>query len=306
MTKIRLSRFSRDGHADRAHRLGLVHLAVAHEGPDLAAFGLDDVAVLQILHETRLVDRHQRAQAHGYRRELPEVGHQPGVRIGGNAVAVDFLPVVVHLLFGQAAEHEGPRVDPGCRVALDEHQIATAFRRVRAPEMVEADVVEHGGRREARDVAADVGVLVGAQHHRHRVPAHVGADPVLDGQVARNAHLRRGRNGVDVAGGGRERQVGAALSRRVDHLLDQEVRAIGTLDGENRGQRIQPLAGFLRIGVVSHCIHGESPKAPPLARRLARGRPKWLEAWSVKTKERSFERGSPAAHPRRPRRRRRT
>ena len=39
-TKIRLSSFSRDGHADRAHRLGLVHLAVAHERPDLAALGV--------------------------------------------------------------------------------------------------------------------------------------------------------------------------------------------------------------------------------------------------------------------------
>ena len=51
------------GEGDRAHRLGLVHLAVAHERPDLAVAGLDDPARGEVLHEARLVDRHQRARA---------------------------------------------------------------------------------------------------------------------------------------------------------------------------------------------------------------------------------------------------
>ena len=82
MTKIRLSRRSRPAMRDRAQRLRLVHLAVAHEGPDLAPGGLGQAAALQVLHEAGLVDRHQRAEAHRDRRELPEVRHQPRVRVG--------------------------------------------------------------------------------------------------------------------------------------------------------------------------------------------------------------------------------
>ena len=83
---------------------------------------------------------------------------------------------------------------PGRRMALDEHEIAAVLVRRRVPEMVEADVVERRRRREARDVAADVRVLVRAHHHRHRVPARVRADALLDRLVAGNAHLlaRRG------------------------------------------------------------------------------------------------------------------
>ena len=150
------------GHADRAHRFGLVHLAVAAEAPDLAALGLGEAAILQVLHEARLVDRHQRAEAHRHRRELPEVRHQPRMRIGRDALAVDLLAEVVHLLVGEAAEHEGARVDAGRRVALDEHEVAAVLGRRRVPEVVEADVVERRRRGEARDVAADVGVLVRA------------------------------------------------------------------------------------------------------------------------------------------------
>ena len=107
-------------HADGAHRLRLVHLAVAHERPHLAAFGLREAAVLQVLHEARLVDRHQRPQAHRHGRELPEIRHQPRMRIRRDALAVDFLPIVVELRLGQAAQHERARVDAGRRVALHE------------------------------------------------------------------------------------------------------------------------------------------------------------------------------------------
>ena len=63
MTKIRLSSCSRPGERDRAERLRLVHLAVAHERPHLAALRFEDAAVAQVAHEARLVDRHERARA---------------------------------------------------------------------------------------------------------------------------------------------------------------------------------------------------------------------------------------------------
>ena len=66
----------------QAARLGLVHLAVAEERPHVLVGGVLDAAVVQVLVELRLVDRVHRAEAHRHRRELPEVRHQPRVRVG--------------------------------------------------------------------------------------------------------------------------------------------------------------------------------------------------------------------------------
>ena len=173
------------GERDRAERFGLIHFAVAHERPHLAALLLDDAAVFEIAHEARLIDRHQRPQPHRHRRELPEVRHQPRMRIRRQALAVDFLAEIVHLLVAQPAEHECARIDAGRGVALQEHQVAAEILARRAPEMVETDVVQRGGGGETRNVTADVGVLVGAHHHCERIPAHIRANAVLDFLIAR-------------------------------------------------------------------------------------------------------------------------
>ena len=75
------------GQPDRAERLRLAHLAVAEERPDVLLRGVLDAAVVQVAVEARLVDRVDRGQAHRDRRELPEVRHQPGVRVRREAVA---------------------------------------------------------------------------------------------------------------------------------------------------------------------------------------------------------------------------
>ena len=80
------------GQRDRAQRLGLVHLAVAEERPHVPVRGVGQPAGVQVLEEPGLVDRHQRAQAHRHRRELPELRHQPRVRVRRQAAAVDLLP----------------------------------------------------------------------------------------------------------------------------------------------------------------------------------------------------------------------
>ena len=73
---------------DRAERLGLVGLAVAEKRPDLGVrLRLLEAAILEVAHEARLVDRHDRAEAHRHGRELPEVGHQPRMRIRRQAAA---------------------------------------------------------------------------------------------------------------------------------------------------------------------------------------------------------------------------
>ena len=83
------------GDAQAGQRLGLVHLAVAEEAPHAAtrrrAFRGAAVrrgrqaAVLEVAQEARLVHRRQRPQAHRAGGELPEVGHQPGMRVRAQA-----------------------------------------------------------------------------------------------------------------------------------------------------------------------------------------------------------------------------
>ena len=58
---------------DGAEGLGLVHLAVAEERPHVRARRVVQLAGEQVAVEPRLVDGVQRAEAHGDRRELPEV-----------------------------------------------------------------------------------------------------------------------------------------------------------------------------------------------------------------------------------------
>ncbi len=72
---------------EHAARLRLVHLAVAEERPDVLLAGVLDAAVVQVLVRPRLVDRRRRAEAHGDRRELPEVRQHARVRVRGQAAA---------------------------------------------------------------------------------------------------------------------------------------------------------------------------------------------------------------------------
>jgi hypothetical protein len=86
--------------------------------------------------------------------------------------------------------------------------------------------------------------------HRHRVPAHVGAQPLFDLDVARRAFFLVGGNCVDVGGIGGERQIDAGLARLIDELLQQEVRSLPAFGSDDCRQRLEPFARFLRIVVV--------------------------------------------------------
>src|SRR5262249_11847133 len=78
-----LARRQRDG----PERFRLVGLAVADEAPDFLLGRVAQAAVLQVAVEASLVDAHDRAEPHGDGGELPETGHEPGVRVRGQAVA---------------------------------------------------------------------------------------------------------------------------------------------------------------------------------------------------------------------------
>ena len=128
--------------------------------------------------------------------------------------------------------------------------------------MREADVVQRGGRGEGGDVAADVGVLVGAHDHGHGVPADVGVNLDFHVGIARVLGLLVDRDGVHVLGIGRIRNVDAVLAGLADQLVDQVVGAFGAFLGNHAFKGVNPFLCFLRI-YIGQCIrlvgHGSSP-----------------------------------------------
>ena len=66
----------------RGRQLRLVEFAVPEHPPDPAIACAHEAAMLEIAHEAGLVDRIDDAKPHRPGRKLPEVGHEPGVRVG--------------------------------------------------------------------------------------------------------------------------------------------------------------------------------------------------------------------------------
>ena len=218
------------GQRQGGRRLRLVHLAVAEEGPHVGVGGVLDAAVLQVAVEPRLVDRRQRAEAHGHGRELPQPRQPPRMRVRRQAVAARLLPEAVEVRLGQPSVEEGAGVDAGGGVALDVELVAAARALLAAEEVLEAGLVEPGRRGEGGDVAAEA--LAGAAgHHGGRVPAVPGGDPGLDRLVARVRGLGGGRDGVEVLRlqQRRKREVTGALQGAA-HQVRGPVRACGLGD----------------------------------------------------------------------------
>ena len=227
--------------------LRLVHLAVADEGPDLAARGGGDPAVFEIAHEARLIDGLERAQPHRAGGELPELRHQIGVAIGAQARAADLAPVVVELGLAESPFEEGARVDARRGMGLEVHQVPVLAG---AEEMVEADLEEVRGGGVAGDVAAQLhGDVVRAHHHRQGVPAHQRDQPLLGLQGPRKLRLVGQRDGVAVGGAPDRRQRHAQRPRPVEELAQQEGGAVAAFVLDDRIERLQPLRGLGRVRV---------------------------------------------------------
>ena len=207
--------------------------------------------MLEVAHEPRLVNRLHRAESHGYRRELPEIGHQPGVRVGRQALAGHLLAEMPQLLLAQSSLEVGARVDPGTRVALHEDQVAGMAVARRAPEVVETHLIQRGRGRVGGDVPAVLRIrAIRVDHHGHRVPADVCLDPAFQCPVPRVRLLIGDRNRIQV---GRVRLVGqvrAGTARMVDQPLQQEMRALRSVDLQDGVDRFQPFLGLDGIDVV--------------------------------------------------------
>ena len=83
-------------------------------------------------------------------------------------------------------------------------------------------------------IAAISGVLaVGAHHHDHGVPAHIGADAAFELQIAWAEGFVLRLYGVDIGRGGRERQVDAVLARLFQQLFNQKMAALFAVNLDN-------------------------------------------------------------------------
>ncbi len=207
-----------------------------------------DAAAGQVAVEPRLVDRRDRAEAHGDGGELPQPGQAPRVRVGRQAVAAGLAAEVVELLLVQAAVEEGAGVDAGGGVALDVELVAGTVTLLALEEVVEAGLVQPRRGGEGGDVAADA-VLAAAGDHRRRVPAVPRGDPLLHLLVAVHGGLGGGGDGVDVVRLEQLRQGEAgALGalQRAAHQVRGTVRPGRLGDGVQGGL---PFGGLLRVAV---------------------------------------------------------
>ena len=238
------------GKRQASQALRLVALAVTQEGPHLAVLAGQQSAVLHVLEKARLVDRHQRPQAHGNRGELPEIRHQARMRIGGEPAPVDLLAEAVQLVFADAPLEKRTRVDARRRVALDVQEISSEVAARCSKEVIEADVVEGRGRREARDVSAQGRIdPVRLHDHCHGVPANDRANAVLDGVIAGAPAFLGLGDGVHVGGVRAVREIGSLATRPSDQPAHQVVGALDSLLLEDRVESVEPLPGLLGIAI---------------------------------------------------------
>ncbi len=271
--------------ADGAERFGLVGFTVAEIRPDFRIRGLLQATIFQIAHEPRLIDRHDRAEAHGDCRVFPEVWHQPRVRVRRQPAPLRELAAeVVQLLDGDAPFQERARVNPGRGVPLEVHDVAPPLAPLAAEEMIEADFVQSRRGRVRGDVSANaVRQAIGAYHHGHGIPAHEALDAALDFLAARQRRLFFRANGVDVRSDRAERQTDALHARVMPQRREKALDAAAISLLYDVIERFAPLALFegLELGVVlrcdvSHLIESSRVRptilycSPGLVRRLAR------------------------------------
>src|SRR5579875_2696812 len=130
------------GQSDRSQRFRLIAFAVAEEGPDFLPRCLFQAAMLQVAIEPRLVNAHDRAETHRHRGKLPEIWHQPGVRIRRQTAAFpQFATEIVQLLLGESAFQKGAGIESRRGVALEIYQVRSLRMLRSLEEMVEANFV---------------------------------------------------------------------------------------------------------------------------------------------------------------------
>ena len=178
------------------------------------------------------------------------------MRVAGQAAA-DLAAEPVEVGLAEATLEEGAGVDAGRRVALDEHLVAEAAVGLAAEEVVEADLVEGGGRRVGGQMAADaVEAAVGPGHHHRRVPPDEVADAPLEVLVARVGRLVGGGDRVDVVGHAQRGHVDPEL---VGSAQDVQQHTAGAGRAASLGEAVEGVDPLLHLAGVRV---GELAKEP--------------------------------------------
>ena len=157
MTKIRLSSFSRDASVIAPSASGSSVSPSPRNAQTLRSVRELQSAIFQVAIEARLVNRHDRAESHRDRRELPEIGHQPGMRDRRTARR---RASARGGSFPAASSEGGPpemraRKRRAPRVPESKPMSPSVLSACAAEEMIESDFIERRGRSIRRDVAAD-------------------------------------------------------------------------------------------------------------------------------------------------------
>ena len=133
MTKIRLSSFSRDASVIAPSVSGSSVSPSPRNAHTLASVARLQSAIFEIAIEARLINRHDRTEAHRDGGEFPEIRHQPGMRIGGEpAAGFQFAAKIFELLYGETAFEKGAGINAGRSVSLEIYGVAFELWSVRA------------------------------------------------------------------------------------------------------------------------------------------------------------------------------
>ncbi|MNI38117.1 hypothetical protein D3C73_922470 [compost metagenome] len=160
--------------------------------------------MVQVTHEARLVDRTDRTDAHRASGELPEVRHQPRVRVARQppstlSTRADLLPIMLQVPFFKAPFQIRSCIHAGRRVRLVEHQVTAAAVGTGLEKMVEAHLEQIGGAGITGNVAAELTVgLIGPGDHDQRIPAHDRSQAFFHRQVSGEHRLLLDADGIDV------------------------------------------------------------------------------------------------------------
>ena len=93
-------------------------------------------------------------------------------------------------------------------------------------------------------------LAIGAHHHGERVPAHQRAEPCLDLKIAGELGLIGKRDGVAIRRTEKGRQRNAPRTGMIEQPAQKEMCALRAFRLQHRIERLQPFAGFDRIGVL--------------------------------------------------------
>ena len=166
-------------------------------------------------------------------------------------LAGELLAEAVEILLGQATHREGAGVDAGGGVALEEHVVAAAGVVPAAEEVIEPDLVHRRDRRVGGEVAADgdAGALGAMDDHR-RVPAVDVAQLLLELHVTGVLRLVLLGDRVHVVRGQRVREVQVLVAGMLDEALHDLGGPIGAAVLDEPVERVEPLPGLLRVGIL--------------------------------------------------------